>query len=151
MSVRHIKRSLCTSAEEKHRFLQPIEDLETQEKKTISFVCKVNRPEVTVKWMKAGQEVALSKRVVYRADGLKHTLTIKDCVMDDEGEYTAVVGEDRCTADLMISEAPADFTAQLKDQTVTEFEDADFTCKLNKEKALVKWYKNGREIREGPR
>lgn len=114
-------------------------------------MCKVNRPEAKLKWMKAGQEVELSKRIVYRADGLKHTLTIKDCVMGDEGEYTAVVGEDRCTAELVVSEAPSDFTAQLKDQTVTEFEDAEFTCKLNKEKASVKWYKNGREIREGPR
>lgn len=131
--------------------MQPIEDVETQEKKTISFVCKVNRPEVAVQWMKAGQEVVLSKRVVYRVDGLKHTLTIKDCVMDDEGEYAAVLGEDKCTAELVVSEAPADFTAALKDQTVTEFEDADFTCKLNKEKASVKWYKNGREIREGAR
>lgn len=101
--------------------------------------------------MKAGQEVVMSKHIVYRVDGLKHTLIIKDCVMEDEGEYTAVVGDDKCTAELMISEAPADFTAQLKDQTVTEFEDAEFTCKLNKEKATVKWYKNGREIREGPR
>lgn len=131
--------------------MHPIEDVETQEKKTISFVCKVNRPEVVVRWMKAGQEVVLSKRIVYRVDGLKHTLTIKDCVMEDEGEYTAVLAEDKCSAELMVGEAPADFTAPLKDQTVTEFEDADFTCKLNKEKATVKWYKNGREIREGPR
>lgn len=139
------------STEEKLRFLDPIEDIETQEKKTISFVCKVNRPKATVRWMKAGQEVTLSKRVLYRSDGLKHTLTIKDCVMEDEDEYTAVVGDDRCTAELIISEAPADFTAQLKDQTITEFENAEFTCKLSKEKALVKWYKNGREIKEGPR
>lgn len=111
----------------------------------------MNRPEVTVRWMKAGEEVTLSKRIVYRADGLKHTLTIKDCVMDDEGEYTAVVGDDKCAAELIISEAPTDFTAQLKDQTITEFEDAEFTCKLSKEKAVVKWYRDGREIREGPR
>uniref|UniRef100_A0A3Q2DIK7 Ig-like domain-containing protein n=1 Tax=Cyprinodon variegatus TaxID=28743 RepID=A0A3Q2DIK7_CYPVA len=77
---------------EKLRFMEPIEDIETQEKKTISFVCKVNRPEVTVKWMKAGEEVTFSKRIVYRADGLKHTLTIKDCVMEDEGEYTNETG-----------------------------------------------------------
>uniref|UniRef100_A0A3B3TJW1 Ig-like domain-containing protein n=1 Tax=Poecilia latipinna TaxID=48699 RepID=A0A3B3TJW1_9TELE len=125
--------------------------IETQEKKTISFVCKVNRSEVTVRWMKAGQEVTLSKRIVYRADGLKHTLTIKDCAMEDEGEYTAMVGDDKCAAELIISEAPTDFTGQLRDQTITEFEDAEFTCKLSKEKAAVKWYKNGREIREGPR
>uniref|UniRef100_A0A3B5A7L2 Immunoglobulin I-set domain protein n=1 Tax=Stegastes partitus TaxID=144197 RepID=A0A3B5A7L2_9TELE len=143
--------TLSSSTEEKLKFLEPIEDVETQEKKTISFVCKVNRPEVTVRWMKAGQEVTLSKRIVYRADGLKHTLNIKDCVMDDEGEYTAMVGDDKCAAELIISEAPTDFTAQLKDQTITEFEDAEFTCKLSKEKAVVKWYRNGREIREGPR
>uniref|UniRef100_A0A3B3WVR5 Ig-like domain-containing protein n=1 Tax=Poecilia mexicana TaxID=48701 RepID=A0A3B3WVR5_9TELE len=90
-------------------------------------------------------------RIVYRADGLKHTLTIKDCAMEDEGEYTAMVGDDKCAAELIISEAPTDFTGQLRDQTITEFEDAEFTCKLSKEKAAVKWYKNGREIREGPR
>lgn len=142
---------LCVSTEERLRFLEPIDDIETQEKKTISFTCKVNRPEVSVKWMKAGQELTLSKRIVSRADGLGHTLTIKDCVMEDEGEYVAVVGEDRCAAELIISEAPTDFTAQVKDQTITEFEDADFTCKLSKEKAAVKWYKDGREIREGSR
>ncbi|KAF3843838.1 hypothetical protein F7725_002687 [Dissostichus mawsoni] len=136
---------------EELRFLDPIEDVETQEKKTIGFTCKVNRPEVTVRWLKAGQEVTLSKRIVYRADGLKHTLTVKDCVMDDEGEYTAVVGDDKCAAELIISEAPTDFTAQLRDTTVTEFEDAEFTCKMSKDKAAVKWYRNGREIREGPR
>lgn len=142
---------LFDSTEEKLRFLEPIEDVETQERKSISFVCKVNRPNVTVQWMKAGQEVALSKRVVYRVEGLKHTLTIKDSLMEDEGEYTAVVGDDKCAAELIISEAPTDFTAQLKDQTITEFEDAEFTCKLSKEKAVVRWYRNGREIREGPR
>lgn len=141
----------CDFAEEKIKFMEPIEDIETQEKKTISFVCKVNRPDVTVRWLKVGEEVKLSKRLVYRTDGLKHTLTIKDCVMEDEGEYTAVVGDNKCSAELIISEAPTDFSTQLKDQTITEFEDAEFTCKLSKEKAAVKWYRNGREIREGPR
>lgn len=140
----------CSSVE-KLRFLDPLEDQETQEKKTVTFVCKVNRPEARVCWMKAGQELVFSKRIVYRPDGLKHTLTIKDCVMEDEGEYTATVGDDKCSAELIISEAPTDFTAQLKDQTITEFEDAEFSCKLSKEKAAVKWFRNGREIREGPR
>lgn len=84
-------------------------------------------------------------------DQYKHTLTIKDCTLADEGEYTAIAGDDKSTAELIISEAPTDFSAQLKDQTITEFEDAEFSCKLSKEKAVVKWYRNGREIREGPR
>ncbi|KAL7882198.1 hypothetical protein AOLI_G00090470, partial [Acnodon oligacanthus] len=136
--------------EEELRITEPLEDCETEEKKTISFTCKVNRPNVTVQWLKAGQEITFSKRVVYRVDKNKHTLIIKDCTMDDEGEYTAVAGVSKSSAELIISEAPTDFTAQLRDQTVTEFEDAEFTCKVSKERATVKWYKNGREIREGP-
>uniref|UniRef100_A0AAY5EMD1 Ig-like domain-containing protein n=1 Tax=Electrophorus electricus TaxID=8005 RepID=A0AAY5EMD1_ELEEL len=65
--------------------------LESTEKKTISFSCKVNRPNVTVQWMKAGQEITFSKRVVYRVDKNKHTLIIRDCTMEDEGEYTVSV------------------------------------------------------------
>lgn len=117
----------------------------------MSFSCKVNRPKATLKWLKAGEEIVFSKRIVYRADKDKHTLTIKDCTLEDEGEYTAVAGDSKSTAELIISEAPADFSAHLKDQTVTEFEDAEFTCKLTKEAADVKWYRNGRELREGPR
>ncbi|KAG9271836.1 titin, partial [Astyanax mexicanus] len=75
-------------AEEDLRIVVPLEDVETQEKKSISFSCKVNRPNVTVKWMKAGQEIVLSKRFAYRVDKDKHTLTIKDCTLADEGEYT---------------------------------------------------------------
>uniref|UniRef100_A0A3Q0QVP6 Ig-like domain-containing protein n=1 Tax=Amphilophus citrinellus TaxID=61819 RepID=A0A3Q0QVP6_AMPCI len=145
------KLFLIYFTKESLRIVVPLEDIDTQEKKTISFSCKVNRPNATIKWMKAGEEITFSKRVVYRVDKDKHTLTIKDCTLADEGEYTAVAGDDKSTAELIISEAPTDFTMQLKDQTVTEFEDAEFTCMLTKEKAEVKWYRNGREIREGPR
>lgn len=141
---------MCRS-EENLRILVPLEDIDTQEKKTISFSCKVNRPNATLKWMKAGEEIVFSKRLVYRVDKDKHTLTVKDCTLADEGEYTAVAGDSKSTAELIISEAPTDFSAQLKDQTITEFEDAEFTCKLTKEKADAKWYRDGREIREGLR
>ncbi|XP_010790362.1 titin-like, partial [Notothenia coriiceps] len=145
-------KSACNLSvkEESMRFVVPLEDIDTQEKNTIVFSCKVNRPNATLKWMKAGQEITFSKRIVYRADKEKHTLTIKDCTLADEGEYTAMAGDSKCTAELIISEAPTDFSIQLKDQTITEFEDAEFTCKLTKDKADPKWYRNGREIREGP-
>ncbi|KAJ8416941.1 hypothetical protein AAFF_G00328190 [Aldrovandia affinis] len=137
--------------EEDLRIIEPLEDCETQEKRTVTFSCKVNRLNVTVKWMKGGQELTLNKRILYKLDKNKHTLTIKDCSLADEGEYSAMAGSDKSTAELIISEAPTDFLSQLQDQTITEFEDAEFSCEISKEKAEVKWYKNGREIREGPR
>uniref|UniRef100_A0A3B5MDR0 Uncharacterized protein n=1 Tax=Xiphophorus couchianus TaxID=32473 RepID=A0A3B5MDR0_9TELE len=149
--AKEFKTSCFLEVTRKEEIVTPIKDTEVKEGSEIVFNCETNTEGGKAKWMKAGQEVTLSKRIVYRADGLKHTLTIKDCAMEDEGEYTAMVGDDKCAAELIISEAPTDFTGQLRDQTITEFEDAEFTCKLSKEKAAVKWYKNGREIREGPR
>lgn len=130
------------------KIVEPIEDIETIEKKSVTFCCKVNRPNATVMWMKNGQEVVLDRRVLYKVDKYKHSLIIKDCGFVDEGEYTVIAGQDRAVAELLITEAPADFVQHLQDQTVIEFEDAVFTCQLSKEKAAVKWYRNGRELRE---
>uniref|UniRef100_A0A7M4F6M8 Titin n=1 Tax=Crocodylus porosus TaxID=8502 RepID=A0A7M4F6M8_CROPO len=131
------------------RIIEPLEDIETVEKKTVTFWCKVNRLNVTLKWTKNGEEVTFDKRILYKVDKYKHSLIIKNCGFIDEGEYTVTAGQDKSVAELIIAEAPADFIEHLQDQTVTEFDDAVFTCQLSKEKASVKWYRNGREIREG--
>uniref|UniRef100_A0A6I8QTY6 Titin n=1 Tax=Xenopus tropicalis TaxID=8364 RepID=A0A6I8QTY6_XENTR len=138
---------LFLTTEEDLRIVEPIEDIETMEKKSVSFCCKVNRPNATVMWMKNGQEVVLDKRVLYKVDKFKHSLIIKDCGFVDEGEYTVIAGQDKAVAELIITEAPTDFVQHLQDQTVIEFEDAVFTCQLSKEKAAVRWYRNGRELR----
>uniref|UniRef100_A0A3B3Q9Q6 Ig-like domain-containing protein n=1 Tax=Paramormyrops kingsleyae TaxID=1676925 RepID=A0A3B3Q9Q6_9TELE len=137
--------------EEDLRIIEPLEDCETQEKRTVTFSCKVNKPNVTVQWMKAGEEITFNKHISYRVDKDKHMLTIKECSLADEAEYSVIAGSDKSTAELIISEAPTDFLTKLVDQTVTEFEDAEFSCMLTKDKGEVKWYKNGREIKEGPR
>uniref|UniRef100_A0A3B4TD88 Immunoglobulin like and fibronectin type III domain containing 1, tandem duplicate 2 n=1 Tax=Seriola dumerili TaxID=41447 RepID=A0A3B4TD88_SERDU len=80
-------------------------------KKTVSFTCKVNRPNATLKWMKGGEEIVFSKRIVYRVDKDKHTLTIKDCTLADEGEYTAVAGDNKSTAELIIIGPTFDLSA----------------------------------------
>uniref|UniRef100_A0A674JRC4 Uncharacterized protein n=1 Tax=Terrapene triunguis TaxID=2587831 RepID=A0A674JRC4_9SAUR len=137
------------STEEDLRIVVPLEDIETMEKKSVTFWCKVNRLNVTLQWTKNGEEVTFDRRILYKVDKYKHSLIIKDCGFIDEGEYTVTAGQDKSVAELLITEAPADFIEHLRDQTVTEFDDAVFTCQLSKEKASVKWYKNGREIREG--
>uniref|UniRef100_A0A8C3S4V6 Titin n=1 Tax=Chelydra serpentina TaxID=8475 RepID=A0A8C3S4V6_CHESE len=145
--VSHILFFILT--EEDLRIVVPLEDIETMEKKSVTFWCKVNRLNVTLQWTKNGEEVTFDRRILYKVDKYKHSLIIKDCGFIDEGEYTVTAGQDKSVAELLITEAPADFIEHLQDQTVTEFDDAVFTCQLSKEKASVKWYKNGREIREG--
>uniref|UniRef100_A0A3Q3GHF8 Uncharacterized protein n=1 Tax=Labrus bergylta TaxID=56723 RepID=A0A3Q3GHF8_9LABR len=110
------------------------------------LICEVSKPSADVTWYKGDQELPEGGRYEHIVDGKKRILLIQDLKM-----YTAMAGDNKSTAELIISEAPTDFSMNLKDQTIPEFEDAEFTCKLTKEKADVKWYRNGREIREGPR
>lgn len=138
-----------TTTEEDLRIIEPLKDIETMEKKSVTFWCKVNRLNVTLKWTKNGEEVAFDNRVSYRIDKYKHSLIIKDCGFPDEGEYIVTAGQDKSVAELLIIEAPTEFVEHLEDQTVTEFDDAVFSCQLSREKANVKWYRNGREIKEG--
>uniref|UniRef100_A0A8C0HJS5 Titin n=1 Tax=Buteo japonicus TaxID=224669 RepID=A0A8C0HJS5_9AVES len=140
-----------TDLEEEAVFTKNLPDLEVNENdtKTVTFWCKVNRLNATLKWTKNGEEITFNKRILYKIDKYKHSLIIKDCGFIDEGEYTVTAGQDKSVAELLITEAPADFIEHLRDQTVTEFDDAVFTCQLSKEKASVRWYRNGREIKEG--
>uniref|UniRef100_A0A8C4S3V2 Titin n=1 Tax=Erpetoichthys calabaricus TaxID=27687 RepID=A0A8C4S3V2_ERPCA len=133
-------------------FIARPQNQEVLEGDKAEFVCSVSKEAFEVKWFKGSEELEIGDKYNIISDGkrrVKHTLIVRDCGLADEGEYTVIAGQDKSTAELIITEAPTDFTAHLQDQTVTEFEDAVFTCQLSKEKASVKWYKNGREIREG--
>uniref|UniRef100_A0A3Q1GHZ7 Ig-like domain-containing protein n=1 Tax=Acanthochromis polyacanthus TaxID=80966 RepID=A0A3Q1GHZ7_9TELE len=78
--------TLSSSPEEKLKFLDPIEDIETQEKKTIGFVCKVNRPEPEVKWAKDEADID-KERMIVETEGKNSTLFIKKAVRADHGKY----------------------------------------------------------------
>ena len=46
----------------------------------------------------------------------------------------------------LLSDVEATFVLPLKETTVAEDEDAEFTCELSKPDALVKWFKDGVEL-----
>ncbi len=49
---------------------------------------------------------------------------------------------------LHITEPPVEFTKPLEDQTVEEEATAILECELSREKADVKWFRDGQEIRK---
>uniref|UniRef100_A0A3B1J9T8 Ig-like domain-containing protein n=1 Tax=Astyanax mexicanus TaxID=7994 RepID=A0A3B1J9T8_ASTMX len=128
----------------KLRIITPLKDMKASEGQEIVLNCEVNRPNVTVKWMKAGQEIVLSKRFAYRVDKDKHTLTIKDCTLADEGEYTVAAGADKSTIQL-----DAKLLAGLTAKAGTKIElPADIT---GKPEPKVKWSKADLILKEDDR
>eukprot|EP00061_Rhincodon_typus_P017001 g45496.t1 len=73
-----------TVIEEELKIIEPLEDCETVEKKSVTFCCKVNRENATLKWMKNGEEITLDKRFLYKIDKKKHSLLIRNCTFKDE-------------------------------------------------------------------
>ena len=53
-------------------------------------------------------------------------LVLKQATLSDEGEYTCVLGDVECTAELSVRELPAEIVGKMKDQTVAQGAKATF-------------------------
>ncbi|VDN19931.1 unnamed protein product [Cylicostephanus goldi] len=76
-------------------------------------------------------------------------LQIKKCALNDTGDYKIEVkneaGKASSSGKLTV-EPKLTFLKPLKDQEITEGENAEFQVETNAKPRTVKWYKNGREI-----
>uniref|UniRef100_A0A3P9KQU3 Ig-like domain-containing protein n=1 Tax=Oryzias latipes TaxID=8090 RepID=A0A3P9KQU3_ORYLA len=93
-------------------FTKPLQDQTVEEESTATLECEVSRENAEVRWFKDEQEIHKTKKYEIITDD-KHTLTIKDCSLADEGEYTAMAGDSKSTAELIISELDAKLLAGL--------------------------------------
>ena len=79
-------------------------------------------------------------------------LTIKECELEDAGQYTCKIeefgkeGQDTCTCDLTVGEFPHKFTSQLQGKDCVEDDKVEFKIEVEEDDAEVKWFKDGVEI-----
>lgn len=128
-------------------FVRHLADVELKENQTAKFECELNKAGETVRWYKNGELIAADdKDVVIKADGKVHSLTLKKVDASNAAKYSARTSGPASNALLYVEEIPIEFIHKLENQTVKERQTATFTCKMNKENALVKWFKGGLEI-----
>lgn len=53
-------------------------------------------------WHKDGEKLKPTDRMKFVEDGCTRKLIIEDANVNDEGEYTCVLGEKECTAELVV-------------------------------------------------
>uniref|UniRef100_F6TWE8 Obscurin n=1 Tax=Monodelphis domestica TaxID=13616 RepID=F6TWE8_MONDO len=102
-------------------------------------------------WTVNGKEVGGSGRFRASCQGRKYTLTLREAAMMDAGEVVFTVRDLTSKASLIIKEKPAAITKPLEDQKVPPGEDVSLSCELSKAGATVRWLKDGKAIRKGPR
>lgn len=79
-----------------------LEDLNAQEKDTITFEVNVNYEGITYKWLKNGVEIRSTDRCQSRTKHLTHSLTIRNVHFGDGAEYKFAAGSAATTASLYV-------------------------------------------------
>ncbi|XP_017492146.1 PREDICTED: titin-like, partial [Rhagoletis zephyria] len=131
----------------KPEFIKILEDYEVTEKETAILDVEVSTDTAEVVWYKDGEKITPEKKNVELVkEGKVRKLIIHDSTIHDEGEYTCKLEEQECTAELTVIELPPEIIKPLENVTVTKGENAVFEIELSKGDALVKWFKDGKEL-----
>ncbi|NXM35144.1 OBSL1 protein, partial [Oxyruncus cristatus] len=129
----------------------PLADVETFEKETATFHLELSHPGVPGVWTRDGIRVKSSGTCRISATGCGHSLTLERLALEDSGTITFTADTLRCSARLRVREPPVTMVRVPRDQGVPETGVANFECELSRPNAEVKWFKDGQELRPGPR
>ena len=136
------------------QFIFKLTDVEVKERQEAIFSVEVSPEKARVTWHKDGKPIPddgksnkeAAERYRFVVEGRRRQLVIRSASLQDEGEYTCSLGDQECTAELVVIELPPEITLQLKDTTVKRGEQASFETELTKGDAKIRWYRGLREI-----
>uniref|UniRef100_A0A8C5TWT4 Obscurin n=1 Tax=Malurus cyaneus samueli TaxID=2593467 RepID=A0A8C5TWT4_9PASS len=127
------------------RGLQP---MEVAEKGTVTFEVEVSHEDVEGTWQKDGVRLKPAPNVSFGLLGKKHSLTLSSVALEDAGLISFKAEGINTSGRLTVTELPVRISKPLADVSVTQKLKATFECELSKPNANVKWFKDGKEIRQ---
>ncbi|XP_045336328.1 titin isoform X4 [Leopardus geoffroyi] len=127
-------------------FRKHIKDIKVLEKKRAMFECEVSEPDITVQWMKDGQELQIVDRIKIQKEKYVHRLLIPSTRMSDAGQYAVVAGGNISTANLFVEGRDVRIRSIKKSVQVIEKQRAVVEFEVNEDDVDAHWYKDGIEI-----
>lgn len=128
-------------------FVRTLEDYEAKELEPAVLDVEITSDTADVTWLKDNQPIIEEpERVTFVKDGKIRKLLIKSTTVHDEGEYTCILGDQECKAEIIVVELPPQITKKLEDVTVAKGETAVFEIELTKGDALVRWFKGKKDL-----
>uniref|UniRef100_A0A2A4JBM0 Hemolin n=1 Tax=Heliothis virescens TaxID=7102 RepID=A0A2A4JBM0_HELVI len=119
-----------------------LQDQKVNKGNKATFDIELTKGDALVRWFKDGSEIQFSNHIQLTIDGKKQKLKVYDCDLTDAGTYACEVGNDRCTAKLIVEEPSVDFVLRLPEVVVVPANtDAYLTVELPDETMNVTWYK----------
>lgn len=146
-----IKNDATTSTveviESEPEFVKTLTDYEVKELETAVLEVEITSDTADVKWIKDDKPIVEEpNKVEFVKDGKVRKLLLKNASVQDEGEYTCVLHDQECKAELTVIELPPQIVKKLEDATVAKGERVTFEIELTKGDAMVRWFKGKRDL-----
>jgi hypothetical protein len=121
----------------------------------VIFETEITKGDAATKWLKNGAEIKPvesgpeGQKNKVKIDGKRQKLSICNVTTADAGEYTCTIGNEKCSAKLIVEEPKVNFVEKLQETTSGEIgQDIKITVKLSNPDAKVSWLREGYLIRE---
>ncbi|XP_017281459.1 obscurin isoform X5 [Kryptolebias marmoratus] len=132
-----------------HKFTKVLEDIQADEKSSVTLQCETAQTPSTVVWLKGHTELKAGGRYEMSQKGRVLTLTIKHLEEKDTDIYTCDVGTAKSMTKVTVKVLPASFSEKLKNQTRNEGETVTLCCEVSRPAAKVQWMKGSEILKPG--
>ncbi|KAM6460474.1 obscurin-like protein 1 isoform 4-T4 [Liasis olivaceus] len=112
--------------------------------------CELSHPDVSVRWYKDGETIKESKDLLLENVGPHHQLVIPSAHVQDTGEFVCDIGGESVFFNITVTEPPVQVVCSNADEAHTYWasERVTLACELSCPNALVRWYKDGKEVED---
>ncbi|EDO49556.1 predicted protein, partial [Nematostella vectensis] len=154
-------RTFIVNVEEAPEITESLQEMEELEGNPVTLTCKfTGTPAPVAEWFKASTPLTDTDRYEFIEEGDSYTLIIKTTVRDDDDTYKCVasnqVGKVTCRGDLKVTEKmfPPEITRPERTEKIVLLEKEELVINvtiLGNPRPDVKWFKDGKPIRQSSR
>ncbi|KAL1248368.1 hypothetical protein QQF64_021686, partial [Cirrhinus molitorella] len=131
------------------RFKEQMKNQQVTEGGKVLLSCELSKPGCQVQWKKATESLKHGGRYQITQRDTMCELQISDSVPEDSGEYSCECGNEKATANVVVSALPAVFKHELQSQECDEGDSVTLHCELSKPGVPVVWKKGTQVIHSG--
>ncbi|XP_021244944.1 obscurin isoform X10 [Numida meleagris] len=130
------------------KLVKGLQPLEVSEKGTVTFLVEVSHEDVEGTWQKDGVRLKPAPNITMGVQGKKHSLTLSSVTLEDAGLISFKAEGIHSSGRLTVTELPVKISKPLADINVTQKDKVTFECELSRPNVDVKWFKDGKELRQ---
>uniref|UniRef100_A0A9J8DG01 non-specific serine/threonine protein kinase n=1 Tax=Cyprinus carpio carpio TaxID=630221 RepID=A0A9J8DG01_CYPCA len=131
------------------RFKGQMNNQQVTEGGKVLLSCELTKPGCQVQWKKGTESLKHGGRYQIMQRDTMCELQISDLVPGDSGEYSCDCGNEKTTANVVVSALPAVFKRELQSQECDEGDSVTLHCELSKHAVPVVWKKGTEVLQSG--